>query len=45
MNNLKIDYNSIQSMPWEYFEWFYNRHLQFLIDLENKKQEQAMSNQ
>ena len=40
MRNLNLGYQDLQSMPWEYQEWFYNRHLQFLID-----QEQAMNQQ
>jgi hypothetical protein len=38
MHHLNLGYQDICSMPWEYFEWFYNRHTQHLIDLENAKE-------
>jgi hypothetical protein len=39
MNQLKLGYQDIQTMPWEYVEWFYNRHTQYLIDLEKERNE------
>lgn len=44
MNNLKIGYNDLCNMPWEYIEWFYNRHIQYLIDQEKKRNEQQETN-
>lgn len=40
MHHLKIGYNDIMEMPWEYVEWFYDRHSQYLIDLEQAQNEQ-----
>ena len=43
MYQLKLGYNDICSMPWEYVEWFYNRQIQQLVDLE-QAQEKAKGN-
>jgi hypothetical protein len=40
MHHLNLGYNDIESMPWEYFDWFYDRHLQHLIDEDKKRNEQ-----
>ena len=40
MDHLKLGYLDIQSMPWEYFDWIYRRHMQYLIDEEQKRNEQ-----
>ena len=40
MYNLKMSYQDIQQMPWEYLDWIYKRHIQFLVD-----REQEMNNQ
>lgn len=37
MNQLHISYRDLQEMPWEYVDWFYNRHSQYLIDLEEEQ--------
>lgn len=42
MYHLKLGYEDVISMPWDYFEWFHNRHSQHLIDLE-KEQKEAMN--
>ena len=44
INNLKIGYNDLCNMPWEYIEWFYNRHIQYLVDQEKKRNEQQQIN-
>jgi len=43
MHHLHLGYRDICEMPWEYFEWFYKRHVQHLVDLEEaqKGQEQV----
>ena len=40
MRHLKLGYHDIDEMPWEYIEWLYNRHSQFLIDEQKKRDEQ-----
>lgn len=40
MHHLNIGYNDICEMPWDYFEWFYDRQVQFLVDEEKKRAEQ-----
>lgn len=42
MYHLKLGYEDVVTMPWDYFEWFHNRHAQHLIDLE-KEQKEAMN--
>lgn len=40
MHNLKLSYTDICEMPWEYIEWFYNRHIQYIVDKEKKQNEE-----
>ena len=44
MQNLHLGYNDICTMPWEYIEWFYNRHIQYLVDQEKKLNEEQQIN-
>lgn len=39
MYHLKLGYHDINNIPWEYIEWFYNRHTQYLVDLEKEENE------
>ena len=39
MRQLNLSYESIQIMPWEYFEWFFNRQTQYLIDKQKEENE------
>ncbi|MGN1393981.1 MAG: hypothetical protein ACI4V7_08145 [Succinivibrionaceae bacterium] len=39
MYHLKLGYQDVANMPWEYVEWFYNRHTQHLIDIEQEQNE------
>lgn len=39
MLHLKVGYSDLQDMPWEYLDWFYNRHTQYLVDLEKEQNE------
>lgn len=43
MHHLGLGYNDIESMPWEYFNWFYERHAQHLIDLQEQQNQQQIS--
>jgi predicted protein tyrosine phosphatase len=38
MRHLNLGFNDIESMPWDQFEWFHDRHVQHLIDLQKKQQ-------
>lgn len=40
MHNLNLGYQDIQTMPWEFIEWFYNKHVQYLVDKQKASQEQ-----
>jgi len=40
MHHLRLGYQDIVNMPWEHVEWFYNRHTQYLVDLEKEQEEQ-----
>jgi hypothetical protein len=39
MNHLKLGYQDIETIPWEEVEWFYNRHTQYLIDIQKEQNE------
>lgn len=39
MQQLKLGYNDIKTMPWEYVEWFYDRQCKHLIDKEQAQQQ------
>lgn len=39
MRQLNLGYKDLESMPWEYFEWFHDRQVQYLIDLEKEQGE------
>lgn len=41
MQQLKLGYNDIKNMPWEYVEWFYDRQCKHLIDKEQEAQRQG----
>ena len=41
MHNLNLGYTDIESMPFEHLEWYYQRHLQYLIDLEKEQNNQT----
>ena len=40
MDNLHLGYNDLQSMPWEFVDWYYNRHIQHLVDKRKAREEQ-----
>ena len=40
MDNLHLGYNDLQSMPWEFVDWYYNRHIQHLVDKRKAVEEQ-----
>jgi len=40
MANLHMGYNDIKEMPWEFVDWFYNRHIQDLVDKKKARDEQ-----
>lgn len=35
-----MGYNDIKEMPWEFVDWFYNRHIQSLVDKKKARDEQ-----
>lgn len=40
MDHLKFGYGDLQNTPWEFVEWFYRRHTQYLIEQDQKRNEQ-----
>jgi len=40
MDRLHVSFMDICNMPFDQFEWFYNRHNQHLIDLQKERDEQ-----
>ena len=36
---MHLTYLDIQAMPWEYLDWFYDRQVQEIVNLEKKRAE------